>query len=363
MTFAPCRYIPCLRWKLGEYQALADLSSIARSIIMPLIDVSEIGFDFATGENKKSVDDHLKQFAKRVTDNWGKDKCFIDMHLINDAERMATCEHPVTFIFNDLRSKGAQAIPVMAINQDSQWQSAIQQVADQDNRGFCLRISLEEAANSRLGKSIQELLEKFNKRVEQCDLIIDERAPNFEPLDGFVSMLETIIRNLPYLNQWRSFALIGTSFPSSLSILKSNPQKIIPRNEWRAYKQLFFRLRSSGIRIPNFGDYAINHPEVSTADPRVMKTTANIRYTINDNWLVVRGKVLRDYGFEQHRDLCKMIERSNLFEGPGFSVGDKYIFDCSRKNVSPGNSTTWRRVGTNHHLEAVARDVANLAAS
>jgi hypothetical protein len=169
---------------------------------VPLIDVPEIGFDFETGENKKSVDDHLKQFAKRVIDNWGKAECFVDMHLINESERMATGEHPVTFIFNDLRVKGAQSIPVMAMSQDSQWHDAIQKVADQDNRGFSIRISLEEAANPKFGISIQELLNNYYKRIEQCDLIIDERSPNFDPIDGFVSMLEVIIRNLPYLNQW-----------------------------------------------------------------------------------------------------------------------------------------------------------------
>ena len=163
-------YIPCLRWKQGEYRAIADLSSIARGTIVPLIDVPEIGFDFETGENKKSVDDHLKQFAKRVTDNWGKSLCFIDMHLINKAERMITGEHPVTFIFNDLRKKGARAIPVMAISQDSQWHDAIQQVANQDNRGFSLRISLRRCSKSQVREFIiQELFNNYNKRIEQCD--------------------------------------------------------------------------------------------------------------------------------------------------------------------------------------------------
>lgn len=246
----------------------------------------------------------------------------------------------------------------MTINQDSQWQAAIQQVVDQDDSGFCLRISLEEAANSKLEKTIQNILVKFGKPIEQCDLIIDERAPNFEPLDGFVDLLEAIIINLPYLNQWRSFILIGTSFPASLSFLKKCPQMNIPRYEWRTYKRLYVKLRSSGIRIPCFGDYAINHPDVVTIDPRTMKTTANIRYTIDDNWLVVRGKTLREFGYEQHRDLCRRIENSTYF-----SAGDRYVYNCSRGTVKPGNSTTWRRMGTNHHLTMVAQDVANIAVS
>jgi hypothetical protein len=356
------RYIPCLRWKLGEYKALMQLSSIVRDSIIPLIDVAEIGFDFETQTESKSIDEHLKPFAKRVREKWGIDECFVDMHNINASQRMAGNMHPVTFVFNDLRLKGVRAIPVMELKQDSQWQNAIQQAVDQDGRGFCLRIDLETAVKTTLGTSINELLHKYSRRIEQCDLIIDEKAPNFEPLDGFVSLLEQIIKNLPYLNRWRSFGLIGTSLPASLSIFERGVS-IIPRNEWRTYKRLQGRLRSSGIRIPTFGDYGISNPEVLRVDPRFMRTTANIRYTINDGWFIVRGQSIREYGLGQHKDLCREIVNSKIYEGPDFSPGDKYILDCAQDSASTGNPTTWRWVGTSHHLESVARDVANIAAS
>ncbi|MGD0006411.1 MAG: beta family protein [Anaerolineaceae bacterium] len=305
------RYIPCLRWKLGEYKALKQLSSFARDSITPLIDIAEIGFDFETQMEIKSIDNHLKTFAKRVREKWGIDECFVDMHLIDASQRMANSMHPVTFVFDDLRLKGVHAIPVMDLNQDSPWQKAIQQAVDQDGRGFCLRIDLETAVRPTLGPSINELLKKYSRRVEQCDLILDEKAPNFEPLDGFVSLLEQIIKNLPYLNGWRSFGIIGTSLPASLSIF-GRGVSIIPRNEWRTYKRLQRRLRSSGIRIPTFGDYGINNPEVLRVDPRHMRTTANIRYTINDGWFIVRGQSINKYGLGQHKDLCREIVNSKI---------------------------------------------------
>jgi hypothetical protein len=265
----------------------------------------------------------------------------------------------VSFVFDDLRYKGVSAIPVMGINQDSIWQDSIQKVVDQDGRGCCFRINLEEALKPTLGTLINNLLQKYNRKVEECDLIIDEMGPNFEPLDGFVSLLEKIIKNLPYLNRWRSFALIGTSLPSTLSILGSG-KSIIARNEWQAYKKLIMRLKSLDIRYPAFGDYAINRPEVSKIDQRFMKTRANIRYTINDGWLIVRGNNIRDYS--EYEELSKTIVSSKMFDGPDFSLGDKYILDCAQGNVSTGNHTTWRWVGTNHHIKFVAQDVANLAA-
>jgi hypothetical protein len=360
MNIEQQRYIPCLRWKQGEYQALLRLSPDVRSMIVPLIDAAEIGFDFEEQEESKSIDEHLSLFAKRVREKWGTGNCFVDMHLIEASQRMANGKHPVSFVFDDLRFKGVRAIPVMGINQDSHWQDAIQNAVDHDGHGFCFRIGLEDALKPNLRALLDNLLQKYGRQVEQCDLIIDELGPNFEPIDGFVGLLETIIINLPHLNRWRSFGLIGTSFPPSLGPLGSGTS-IVPRYEWQAYKKLIVRLNSSGIRLPIFGDYAINRPEVSKVDQRFMKTKANIRYTINNNWLIVRGQNIRDY--TEYKGLCAAIVSSKLYLGPGFSLGDRYILDCSKSMAKTGNHTTWRWVGANHHLSSVAQDVANLAVS
>jgi hypothetical protein len=355
-------YIPCLRWKLGEYKALLNLSQSARDSIFPLIDVAEMGFDFETQTESKTLDQHLNKFALRVGQTWGARGCFVDLRLIDPTARMENGKHPVAFVFDDLRKKGVPAVPVTGLDRDVQWQEVVKTIADQDQRGLCLRISLEEAAKPNLGILIGELLQKFNLGPEECDLILDEGAPNFVPLDGFVGLLGIVISNLPFLEQWRTFALIGCSLPPSLSILGQGTS-MLPRYEWLAYKALMGKLQSSGLRLPNFGDYAINHPEIQKGDPRKMRPTANIRYSIEDQWLIVRGKNVKDYGYEQHKGLCDIIVKSKEFSGESFSTGDKYIFACSRGNASTGNLPTWRWVGTNHHLELVTREVATFFAS
>jgi hypothetical protein len=35
-----------------------------------------------------------------------------------------------------------------------------------------------------------------------------------------------------------------------------------------------------------------------------MRMSANIRYTARENWLVVKGRNVRQYGFDQYFDLC-----------------------------------------------------------
>ena len=137
----------------------------------------------------------------------------------------------------------------------------------------------------------------------------------------------------------------------------------VPRNEWLLYKLLRTKLGNIDTRIPTFGDYVINHPEVLQIDMRLVKPTATIRYTIDDAWLIIKGPNVRDYGYGQYLDHCKTLTSDPRFLGSIFSKADQYISDCAAGRAKTGNLSTWRWIGTNHHLEKVALDVANLFAA
>ena len=362
MTFRPQHYIPCLRWKQGEYQALLNLSSLARDSIVPIIEVAEVGFDFESQTDSKTIDQHLFSFAKRVRDKWGRKECYVDMRYIEPSTQMSNGQHPGTFVFYDLSAKGVLAIPVIRLQEDPRFQAAIHQVVTTDKRGLCLRANIEEVARVGFDKTAQNILWSYGLVIEQCDLIVDLVTPNFDPIDSFASLLTNIFQSLPNLENWRSFGMVGTSFPQSLSGL-NHGTTFIPRNEWRLYKLLVTRLNKLGGRIPSFGDYAINHPDVLSIDPRLIKPNASIRYTINDKWLIAKGQNVRDHGYDQFRDLSNLILNSEHYCGQNYSEGDNFIFKCAAGKERTGNLTTWRRVGTNHHIEMVVRDVAKLSVS
>jgi hypothetical protein len=360
MSFSHCHYVPCLRWKQGEYKAVSLLSTFAQELITPLIEVAEKGYDFETGTDKKSIDEHLAPIAKRVRANWGQKPCFVDLNLIPTNERMKGAIHPVKYILEQLNAQGCSAIPVTGLDRDSPYQQAVKQSASKDKRGICVRVSIEEAAKPTLKSSLHTLLGK-EIPVKESDLILDLGAPNFVPLDGFVMLIESIIRQLPNLPEWRTFTVIGSSFPANMGEIKSSPA-VIPRNEWLLYKRLVPALRKSKLRIPSFGDYAINHPDVLQKDMRLLKPSGTIRYAVDDAWMITKGPNVRDNGYGQYVGHCKKVIASSQFLGPTFSEGDKYIYDCASGNASTGNLSTWRWVGTNHHLEKVARDVASFFA-
>ncbi len=362
-TSTESHYIPCLRWKQGEYQALLRLSDATKIQITPLIEVPEIGWDFENKVELKTLDEHLSPFAKRVRSKWQQHRCFVDLKLINSSERMADKSHPVKFIFSSLRKEKCFGIPVTGIDRNIQYQSAVQKVVSIDGGGACIRITVEQAAKPKIKSMIDELLSNTRVPQSECDFILDLGAPNFIPLPGFCKVIQAIVQRLPYLQRWRTFTILGTSFPRSMVEIKGS-EEVVPRHEWLLYKMLIANLNKMGLRLPTFGDYAISHPEVLRLDMRLVKPAASIRYTIDDAWYIIKGPNVRDNGFNQYHGHCQKILASPNYAGTYFSEGDKYISDCaSRDDVSTGNLTTWRWIGTNHHLAKVVLDISNFFAS
>src|SRR5882757_5233122 len=94
LVFDHKHYVPRLLWKQGEYTALLNLHSLSKYDVTPLIDVPEIGFDFETQEDAKSIDEHLEKFGARFKKHWGELWAFIDLKLIDSSERMKDRRHP-----------------------------------------------------------------------------------------------------------------------------------------------------------------------------------------------------------------------------------------------------------------------------
>lgn len=362
MNFDHCHYVPCLRWKQGEYQAVWRLPIETKRVFTPLMEIPEIGWDFEKGKDSKTIDEHLTPFAQRVHKKWGDSPCFVDLNLIAPSERMENGIHPVRFIFDNLRAINSQAIPVTALHKDKAYQTEVKRVLSKDGSGACLRVPIELSDKSTFKTEIDSLLSTLEIKPSDCDFILDLGAPNFEPPEGFSKVIQNIVSNLPNLNKWRTFTIMGTSFPETMAGIKKGGE-IVPRYEWKLYKILVAGFRKTGLRLPAFGDYAINHPKISKVDMRIVKPYATIRYTIDNHWYIVKGGNVRDSGYEQYRELSKRVQASRQYCGHAFSWGDNFIQDCACGQGKTGNLSTWRQVGTNHHIEKVTRDIANFYAS
>ena len=363
MEFGHNHYVPCLRWKMGEYQAVLRLHPATKRALTPLIDIPEIGWDFATRSESKSLDEHLAKFASRIHGKWGLNPCFVDGRLLSPTGTMATGLHVMCSVFDDLRLQGCQAVPVTGPERIAEYQVAVREVVATDRHGACIRLPLESALGTRANTDLEDLLDGLDLQRNDAHLVLDIGAPaNFEPISGFAKLVQAAIRRILHLRRWRTFTLLGSSIPKTMGDVATGPSTRA-RSEWLLYKEVMRGLQEAGQRLATFADYAVQHPDVWQTDMRKVKPSASIKYSANDIWFILKGANIRDNGLAQYRDMCKALVSSPYFSGEEYSYGDKYISECAAGSAGTGNMTTWCQIGTNHHLERVVRDVSSLFAS
>jgi len=350
-------YVPIIKWKMGEYQALLHLDAKIKKNIRPLIEIPPIGWDFEKQRLVKTIDEHLSGFGNKLQKKWGRDTAFLDLVLLDKNERMTNGTHPVEYLFDDVRDHTKTAIPVTSPDRDAAHQQAVKDVIDADANGLCIRLSLKDLIKGDADLRLNSMAEYFGVDIPEIDIVLDLAVPNFHPLESFAKALKGVTSKISNLTKCRSFTIAATAFPKSMGEL-SLGKNIVSRDEWLLFNA-YRALLSERERKPQFGDYTIAHPDILNMDMRLIKPAASLRYTIDDNWLVLKGKNVRNYKFKQYIDICRSVVNSGHFNGFKYSLGDEYIFDCGAGNKSTGTLTTWRWVGVNHHMTKVVSDLAN----
>ncbi|MDR3475884.1 MAG: beta family protein [Devosia sp.] len=361
MAITVLDYVPVLKWRQGEYQALMRLDENHRRRVVPLIEVTPPEWDFEEGRAKKTLAQQLEPFGRRLKAKWGAQPAFLDTHLLKPIDRMPGGAHPLTYLLDSTREDGAQLTPVTGLERDLAHYNAVAAAALIDGLGIAVRCSLDEIADPDFSTTCKRVVGQLGVDTADVDLIIDLAAKNFEPLDDLVDLVSALLQSDSIYDEVRSLILIGTSFPGSMGDIKP-PGQIIPRMEWKLYKQLVASL-PEGFELPTFGDYAISSADIPGGDMRLLKPAASVRYTIDDAWLITKGSNVRDNGFEQFRDRCGDVVNSGKALPPGYSAGSDYVRGCHGKTEKTGNLTTWRWVGTNHHITKVVDDLASLFGS
>ncbi|NUB07005.1 hypothetical protein FW320_12560 [Azospirillum sp. Vi22] len=354
-------YVPILKWKLGEYQALMRLSPAAKDALTPLIEIPPISYDHETQQNAKSIDEHLLSFGKRLKDKWQSRPCFIDLTLLNGEGPMAGGGHPLTYIFDQARANGCGAIPVVRLSSNTAYRAAVAGAVAVDRRGLCLRLTASDFDRANLAGDVADLLTALRVGAPDVDLVLDmESAPHRQVVPVFSVTMVTFINQIPLLARWRSFVIAGTAYPESVSHIRP-PFELVPRTEWAVYKAVTAMLPAT-VRLPTFGDYTVSYPVLPGIDMRMVDPIAKLRYTTESHWYVGRGAQVKANGFEQYRGMCATLVAQPFFMGAGFSDGDRIIDECAAGTGSTGNLTVWSSVATNHHLTQVVGDLANFHA-
>lgn len=359
MNLAPDTYVPSLRWRMGESQALWRLSNAAKDRVVPFIVIPEIEFDFEAWAPKKSVHEHVHPFAARYQKKWGMREAWIDVHPKIHALKMDDGRLPIAYIFDELRKLGNTAIPVTSMDGTPAINAAVSAIVKTDGRGLGIRARIEHVMKPACKAAIETLMAQAGVDHDETDLIIDLGAPAYEPYEDFADGLMAAIAMIGDLSQFRSYVVMGCSYPETVGLGK--PGGDITRHDWLFYKALVEKI-PDGDRVPNYGDYTIVNPEFTPRDMRMIKSGGKVVYTESASWYVRKGGAFRDDPKQMHAH-CKYILDSKKFRGAGFSDGDAFIEKVANKTAGPSNQPFWKQVAINHHIMHVLEDLSKFGAA
>lgn len=352
-------YFAVMKGKAGELQAIRDIAADVRALTTLVWEVPPLPYNHETGTFGKSVDSHIEAFAKRLTDCCPDEQhFFIDCRQLKPESRLASGEAPLAAGIRLLSALGAH--PSIS---DEPTQTEVEVVGDHLRAGgeVLLRLSERMFANMSFRQSLSELLARVGAEPSQVHLFFDFGQLSNSSTQSQAFAVFSAINSLENQGEWLSYSIVGGSMPPSLPPAEQSP-KLLPRLEWEIWRQVVQNLPASA-RLPCFGDYGVSSYDVTELNPRMITVSANIRYTGVEGYWIFKGRSLRRFSFEQFRDLSRQVIGHTAYSGPSFSWGDEYIEQCAEGKVGTGNTTTWRRVGTNHHVTLVARQVSGGATS
>jgi hypothetical protein len=359
-------YVPILRWKAAERDALAKLDPIIRAQITPLFEFIMPGpkrdsTDYKTilKDSRSIFQDRLPKVVNEINKCSPSGSVFIDVHLVDGALRSQALD----FILDSADFAESTLIPVTHIfpEKSSVADDLTRQVVVNYGRssgmGLCIRIDRSSLVDQDLSSAITRFLVQNKLTMENTDVLVDLGiVDESDDPDGLARRLAVI----PELNRWRSFIVAGGAFPKDLTQFEKHTRAQIPRTDWEIAKSL--SVSNQLVRVPTFSDYTIQHP-IFYENVTNANVSASIRYTGDNQWDVLRGEGLRNEGGAGHQQYiahARLIVKQNFFKGANYSFGDNYIIERAQpSNILTGNPTTWLKAGINHHMTVVVKQLSS----
>lgn len=348
-------YVPALRWRQAEYQALHLLSDAVKNSIVPLITIPPIEFDFETGTHRKTLHQHVEPFPARYRKKWTTRAAWITVDKTLLSGHMDTGEHILTFVFNGVR--GTLAIPALPLEASVHAKAAVKKAIATDHHGLGVIVRLEDLMGGNARSLVGALMSEMGVVMPEVDILLDMDGPNYEPYQDFGKAFFFALDHFGSMSMFRNFVLVGTGMPDSLAHVPMGTAEIV-RHDWKFYQMLMQQIPPT-MRRPTFGDHTIVHPGFTATNPRMLNPSAKLIYTTSDAWAIRKGSAFRTEPGQMQGHCERVVADPRFgFRGHGFSRGDTYIARCAAGVDGPGNLTRWKEVGINHHITTVVMQLA-----
>lgn len=355
-------YRPILRFKRGEQSALLKLSASQKAATIPLLNLASHDFNPPLGgDTDGTFDQRISQDADRLNSVWSGYRVAVDLGDINSEARCAGGLHPVRYFFDRLASKDDQAIanPVLRLESDSDYVSAVSSVCSDYGLTPVFRMTPDDLAESDIKDTVKSMLDECQVSANSTDFVVD--MGYIATAGRSIITARGALAAVPFAADWANLVLVAGSFPENLSRFAVGTH-IVERHEWAVW----LANRTTADRDISYGDYATIHPVPveEGLDPRTMNPTVSVRYTFENNWILLRGQGTRTrggQGFAQFLSHADAVVAMREYRGEQFSFGDSKIMRVHKRLETQGNLETWITIGVNHHIAEIVDQLANLS--
>jgi hypothetical protein len=350
MVFGPDHYVPVLKVKLGEKKALQRVAAATRSRITPLLEIVE-------RKSGKRLRAHLDTaFKDLATTTHLYARCFLDAREITPDGQAGAAE-----VFQRASDAGIVFTPVTGVTRRVDVAPALAH----RKHGLALRLVRAELERGGLAGRIEVFLTQHGLEPEQLDLIIDLGPVEDFIIEGIQALTDAFMAEVPHHHRWHTFTISACAFPKSMGGVDRDSHALIERGEWLAWKEHLYDRRQNLRRVPTFSDCAIQHPAgVEGFDPRIMAASAAIRYTLEQEWLLIKGQSTKAVpAGEQFPSLANELVYGTFqsrFYGENHCDGCQLVKAAADGAPGLGSAGKWRQLGTTHHLSVVTQSLASL---
>lgn len=347
-------YVPFLKAKRNEFNAVGELVPQVRTSICPFFDYPRKpnldGAQFKNGVEQiaKSLKKHVGLAAEFYFDNFD----------IDDSVKVGT-KHNYRFLLESLVA--FEVTPVVSIDRSSAHLSAVVDLKTGGklrSNAVAFRITPEDFEEYSVVKNdITIKLGPVFAAFDAVDLIFDCRICTNMDAHTTATQVNNFSKQLCDDHNVRRIILTGSSIPASVSeILSVQTEHVMHRRELDIYRAV----KPMHLHAPlTFGDYTTVSPAYSDVDlpPEILQNvmTAKLTYTLNGSHFFIRGGALKTSGRSQYFGMAKTLCLKPFFRGATYSSGDQYFVQKGHGIGGNCGPNTVIKPSVNAHISYMVR--------
>lgn len=339
-------YVPIVKWKKGEQEALKHLTDEQKNKILPIIEIVNY-------EDPKIIINDLKN-------------CYINPVYIDTVIADENDRDYLISIIDKGHKNNLKIYPICYIDDLA---DLLIKLPDYTNR-LGIKIPIPEDIDGISHENIFFLLKKFQSDskvlldiILDLGLIKDRREANRQFKDTKDVLNDYLLND----NFYNLIIISATSFPESLSSIPAGGKASYFRFDFLIYEKLLEKYNSTHLKKKLvYSDYGVTKYTDSEIDFSILKNgiLPKAKYTIENSYIVLKGerdqitrKLTKNY-----TTLAKDIYESDYYYGENFSYGDLEIKEraLGLNKKGPGSNTNWVTISANHHIAAVIEQLSKL---